>query len=76
MTLKISDLVQGSIFKHNGTTYIIGGSMWNSSRQKEYLGTQGENLSLRECHPKLGGQFQIKIRIWFSEETEVNVEND
>lgn len=73
MEVVLSQLVSNSMFNYGGKTYIIGGKIWSSSATENYIGKKGARVTLLECHPKLGGQFQSNISIWVSGETTVTV---
>lgn len=74
MNLKIQILSDSTVFTFEGKQYKRGSTVWNSSVQKEYNGVQGDDITLRSCHPKLGGVFQENVKVWFSEETIVQVD--
>lgn len=77
--IKLNILQQRTKFQYNGKEYIIGSKVWSTNGAKrysvEYFGPQQDNKRLLVCHPKLGGQFQNNIDIWFNDETEVIVES-
>jgi hypothetical protein len=77
MHVKIDVLMPGTLFTYQGKQYEKGSTGWSSVTQKEYLGDQVAEpgyASLTSCHPKLGGQIQQQIKLWFNNQTTVFVE--
>lgn len=59
----------------NMSSYLVGTPIRHGTLNKTatYIGEQGDDLPLKLCHPKLGGQFQTKVDIWISEPTKVSI---
>lgn len=75
MTVLLKTLAPDTEFQHDSDFYKKGSTTWNSSApgHPDYQGPQGSNKTTIACIPKWGGQYQPNMKIWFAEDTEVEI---
>ena len=74
LQLPIEKLSIGTIFQFGGTTYQLSGCTWGHPTFNNPECTEAIfGKPCRLCHPKLGGEFQTEVRVWFTEATVVTI---
>ncbi len=79
MKIKISDLVNDTIFYYDGFQYKLDlGKGWSAPSCGIYIGNKvnSNDLPVRECIPFLGEQYQTSMKKWITITTEVEITNN
>ena len=77
MKVKLGILAPGTVFSLHGQTFKKSGGCWGNPRKGHPDWTEAiDGKPSSQVAPKLGGEFQEKMKAWMPDETLVNVYYD